>query len=92
MTNNQIFSALAPIAMAMAQASAPSAEEMLTVKEVCILLKVSRWTVRRMCKRGLIRYIKLSSSKSGAVRIFRESVEEYLSKLDTENVECAQQS
>jgi len=92
MTNNQIFSALAPIAMAMAQASASSTEEMLTVKEVCILLKVSRWTVHRMCKRGLIEYIKLSSAKSGAVRIFRHSVVEYLSKLGKENAECAPQS
>ena len=92
MTHNRIYSVLAPLAKALEGASTPVTEELLTVTELCILLKVSRWTVRRMCKRGQIRYIKLSSSKSGAVRIFRESVEEYLSKLGTENVECAQQS
>ena len=93
MTKNQILaSVVSSLTQAMETAPTPDADEMLTVKELCILLKVSRWTVRRMCKRGLIRYIKLSSSKSGAVRIFRESVEEYLSKLDTESAECAQQS
>ena len=55
--------------------------ELITVEGACRLLKVSRWTIRRMCKKGLIKYIKLSSAKSGSVRIFRDSLIAYISQL-----------
>ena len=63
------------------KASTTAEDEMLTVKDACHLLKVSRWTIRRMCRNGLIKYVKLSAAKSGSVRIFRSSVIAYIDRL-----------
>ena len=43
--------------------------DLLTYREACELLKVSRWTLHRWIKQGKIRALKLGKSKNSPVRI-----------------------
>ena len=58
--------------------------EFITIAEACRLTKLSRHTIHRWCKSEKIKYAKLSKAKSGAVRIFRSSLEAYLKSLSQE--------
>jgi excisionase family DNA binding protein len=81
MPNNQILeSFVSSLTQALETAPTPDADEMLTIREVCDLLGFSRWTIRRLYKSGELQYIKLSKAKSGAVRIFRSSVRDFLER------------
>ena len=48
--------------------------EYLTMKETSAITKLSRWTIRRMIKKGLIKASKIGNSKSGRLRIVKASV------------------
>lgn len=49
-------------------------DDFVTVRDVMDLMKVSRWTVSRLIKSGRLKSIKLSSSKSGKILIYRSSI------------------
>ena len=55
--------------------------ELLTIAEACRLTKFSRHTIHRWCKSGKIKFVKLSKARSGAVRIFRSSLNAFLRSL-----------
>ena len=55
---------------------------LLTMKEACAAAKVSRWTMHRWIKKGLIRALKIGKSKSGGIRIYAESLHRFLGTLE----------
>lgn len=63
---------------------------MLTTKEACALMKVSRWTLMRLRDKGLIHFVKLAAGKSGAVRYFRSSLLSFLNKRKNGGESCNQ--
>lgn len=51
--------------------------ELLTVKEVCEMLRLSRNSVHELRKQGKLEEVRMGKN-NGAVRIYRDSVERYL--------------
>jgi excisionase family DNA binding protein len=49
-------------------------DEILTIPEVCQILKVSRATVRRYIQNASLKAYKLHTSRKGAVRILRRDL------------------
>jgi len=61
-------------------------EDILTCEEVCKLLKISRCTLYRKRKQGLIKFFKISKAKSGSVRFYRSDIMSYLDSLKMEEL------
>jgi excisionase family DNA binding protein len=55
----------------------PVTRELLTVKEVCEILRLSRNSVHELRKQGKLEEVRMGK-KNGAVRIYRDSLERYL--------------
>lgn len=78
---NALVEAIPTNVIAEALPATTGGNEFITIAEACRLTKFSRHTIRRWCKSGKIKYAKFSKAKSGAVRIFRSSLEAYLKSL-----------
>lgn len=55
---------------------------LLTMKHACEITQLSRWTISKLIKRGLIRAVKLGSAKSSPVRIYEDSLRSYLTSIE----------
>ena len=55
---------------------------LLTMKRACEITQLSRWTISKLIKRGLIRAVKLGSAKSSPVRIYEDSLRSYLTSIE----------
>lgn len=84
------FSKLAAVLELLGRVDADNASgksEWLTVEEAAKLFKVSRWTLLRWRKKGLITAKKLGTAKAAKVLIDASSVELFLASLGDSTVE-----
>jgi excisionase family DNA binding protein len=68
--------------MVLAASQADQQVELLTMKRACEITQLSRWTISKLIKRGLIRAVKLGSAKSSPVRIYEDSLRSYLTSIE----------
>lgn len=77
----KLRASLADVLAGLNDSMSPAQEDfMLTTSEACALMKISRWTLMRLRKKGLIQFVKLAPGKSGSIRYFWSSVLSFLNK------------
>ena len=68
--------------MVLVASQADQQVELLTMKRACEITQLSRWTISKLIKRGLIRAVKLGSAKSSPVRSYEDSLRSYLTSIE----------
>ena len=75
-------SSIADLQGNMSAASNAGKPALLTMKRACEITQLSRWTISKLIKRGLIRAVKLGSAKSSPVRIYEDSLRSFLASIE----------
>ena len=82
-SNEALQAAQMVLAAAAANQQKPKEEKkLLKMKDACALAQVSRWTMSRWLKAGYVKGIKFGESKNSHVRIYEDSLRDYLKSLE----------